>query len=146
MFDQHMICEETLRNLREDAVVTGFAFDVRITTYRGLRLSLVEPFDVVVDGVEIPSEDVLFQLRGRRYSIAEMAREVSVRWEFGERATLVVRRPGGLSPGSHEIELTETLRISYMPVPSVTRSRKLAELNDPELPDPELTEPKMQQQ
>jgi Domain of unknown function (DUF6379) len=124
MFDQYMICEETVRNVREEGQLAGFSFEVRLAYYRSLRLSMVEPFGLLVDGERIAEDAMRFGLRGRTYTLSELEDETTQRWEFGERATLTVLRPGGLPPGEHSLELTETLRISYMPVPSVTRFRK----------------------
>ncbi|MEV6345547.1 DUF6379 domain-containing protein [Actinoplanes sp. NPDC051851] len=127
MFDKYMVCEETLHNVVEDGAVTGYAFEVRITYYRGLRLSMVEPFEVVVDGAPVPVEDLRFTLGGARtYTFAEMADEIGDRWEFGERALLTVRKPGGLAAGEHTLDVIERLRISYMPVLSEARCRKTA--------------------
>lgn len=127
MFDKYMVCEETLHNVVEDGAVTGFAFEVRITYYRGLRLSMVEPFEVVVDGSPVDVEDLRFVLGGTRsYTFADMADEINDRWEFGERALLVVKRPGGLAPGEHKLDVTERLRISYMPVLSEAHCVKTA--------------------
>ena len=126
MFDKYMICEETLRNVVEDERPVGYAFEVRIAYYRSLRLSMVEPFALIVDGERVPEGAMRFSVRDRTFTFAEMAGETTVRWEFGERATLTVLRLGGLPGGDHEIDLTEYLRISYMPTSSVTRFRKLA--------------------
>jgi hypothetical protein len=36
----------------------------------------------------------------------------------------VVRKPGGLSAGEHEIEVAVRMRISYLPMVPTTRDRK----------------------
>lgn len=126
MFDRYMICEETLRNVVAQGRPVGFALDVRLAYYRSLRLSMVEPFDLLVDGERVAEDSMRLGLRGRTYTLSEMGDETTQRWEFGERATLTVLRPGGLSAGEHDIDLTEILRISYMPGPSVTRFRTSA--------------------
>lgn len=128
MFDRYMICEETLRNVPGDGRPAGFAFEVRMPYYRSLRLSMVEPFELLVDGEPVGHDDIRFVLRGRTYTLPEMAGETGQRWEFGERATLTVLRPGGLPAGDHDIDLTERLRVSYLPQLSVTRFRKTATL------------------
>ena len=45
----------------------------------------------------------------------ELLDDEETRWEFGERATLRVAKPGGLAPGEHTIEVVQHLRIPYMP-------------------------------
>jgi Domain of unknown function (DUF6379) len=131
MFDQYMICEETLRNVHGGGEVAGFSFEVRLAYYRSLRLSMVEPFGLLVDGEPIAENSMRFSLRERTYTLSELEDETTQRWEFGERALLTVLRPGGLPPGEHSLDLTENLRISYMPVLSVTRYRKSATVPGP---------------
>lgn len=110
MFDRYMIVEDSLRPTDD-----GFEVGIRITYYRGLVLSMIEGIDVRVDGESIDRGDVRFALRGTAYTQDEMAREADVRWEFGEIATLSVRRPGGLLPGQHTIGVVQHLRVIYMP-------------------------------
>jgi hypothetical protein len=128
MFDKYLICEESLRNVIAGAEVAGFEFEVRITSYRGLALSMVEGFDVTVDGEVFPREKNIFVVRGRGFTFDEMEKETEVRWELGEKAVLQVPKPGGLSAGPHDVQVAENLRISYVPVISVAHDRKTLEL------------------
>jgi hypothetical protein len=128
MFDKYLICEDSLRNVTTQDKVTGFEFEVRITSYRGLALSMVEGFDVSVDGESFPREQNIFVVRGREFTFDEMEKETETRWEMGEKAVLQVPKPGGLSPGRHSIKVTEYLRISYVPVISEGRDQKTLSL------------------
>ena len=119
MFDNKMIVEDSLRS---DA--DGFSFEARLPYYRGLGLSMVEDVGVVVDGEPVAREDVRLTLRGRTWTLDEMEGEYGDRWNFGEKATVGVRRPGGLPPGEHRIELAERLRISYLPFVPTTKDAK----------------------
>jgi hypothetical protein len=112
VFDRYMIVEDSLRPTDE-----GFAFDIRITYYRGVALSLIEGFEVTVDGRPVPRDAIRFVLRGVAYTQAELDHDTDGRWEFGEIATLAVEWPGGLSSGVHTIEAAQQLRISYLPGP-----------------------------
>lgn len=112
MFDRYMIVDDSLRPTGD-----GFEFDIRITYYRGLGLSMIEGFDVVVDGEPVPRQDIRFVLRNSTYTQDELEREGDKRWEFGEAAALSIRRPGGLAAGPHTIEAAQQLRISYLPEP-----------------------------
>ena len=40
MFDQHMICEDTMANVAENGAAIGFSFGARLPYYRGLGLSM----------------------------------------------------------------------------------------------------------
>lgn len=127
MFDSYIIGEGTVRNVEAASEVVGFAFDTRITYYRGLGVSMVEPFEVILDGTAIPREDLRFSLGGRTWTFAELADDFDTRWELTETAVVTVLLPGGLTPGEHELDVTEVLRVSYLPFPSRARFvRKIA--------------------
>ena len=126
MFDHHIICEEGFRNVSDAGSVTGFEFQARLPYYRGLGLSMVEDLSVSVDGVEVPREDIRFSVRGRSWTLDELETCYDDRWNFGERATIFVKRAGGLTAGRHQLKLSERLRISYLPfVPTTTFETEL---------------------
>jgi hypothetical protein len=87
VFDRYMICEDTLRNVEDGGVATGFELEVRMPYYRGLGLSMVEDIELTVDGERVAREALRFGVRGRAYSLDQMEDELDERWEFGERAT-----------------------------------------------------------
>lgn len=128
MFDKYLICDDSLRNVVEEGKVIGFEVEVRITSYRGLRLSLVEGFDVSVDGESFPREENIFIVGDRAFSFEQMETEYEARWEMGEPALLRVPKPGGLSAGLHKISVVEYLRISYSPVISEAADTKQLEV------------------
>jgi hypothetical protein len=118
MFDSYIIGEGTVRNVESDGKVTGFAFDTRITYYRGLGVSMVEPFEVTLDGTAVPASDLRFSIGERTWTFDELAQDFDSRWELTETAVLTIVRPGGLTPGEHELDVTEVLRVSYLPFPA----------------------------
>ena len=124
MFDKYMIVEDTLRNTVKNGSTTGFEFGARLPYYRGLGLSMVEDIGVSVDGQKIAREHIRLTLRGRTYTMKEMETEFDDSWQMGEIGTITVDFPGGIKPGSHQIELYEQLRVSYMPVPVVGKDAK----------------------
>lgn len=130
MFDKYMICEDGFRNSIENGAVIGFQFDARLPYYRGLGLSMVEDIGIRVDGEAVSREQIRFSVRGRSWTLAEMETEVEERWEMGEIATLLVALPGGLPRGEHTIELSEQLRISYLPFSPITRDKKVLMLSE----------------
>lgn len=128
MFDRYLICEEGFSNVLHDGKVAGFQLKVRITYYRGVALSLVEGFDISVDGKKYERDKVRFSVRDRSFTFSEMETAVNDRWEFGEVATLTIPSSEGLPPGKHEVEVFEHLRISYLPWPSITGDKKVLTL------------------
>lgn len=124
MFDKYMICEETVRNVKRDGKVTGFEFGARLPYYRGLGLSMVEEVAVTVDGKAVPRGDVRLRIGERSWALDDLATEFEARWEMGDVATVEVALPGGLSAGSHTLQLMEQLRIAYLPFPLQGRDSK----------------------
>jgi Domain of unknown function (DUF6379) len=95
----------------------GFRIPIRIPYYRGVVLSLIEDFEVTVDGERFPREAVRFAVREHTLTLDEVAWDGTTRWEFGEWAALDVEKAGGLEPGEHEVEIVAQFRISYLPWP-----------------------------
>lgn len=125
MFDRYLIEEGSLRNVEADGEVVGWSVGARIGYYRGLGLSMVD-VDLHVDGAPVPRERVRLQLHGKDYRLVELGEVLDDRWGFGESVTLFVEQPGGLrSDSEHEIQLVQSLRISYLAVPSVNRDAKV---------------------
>jgi hypothetical protein len=124
MFDKYLIVEDSIKNTREGGRIIGFEFGARLPYYRGLVLSMIEDVAVGVDGQNLPRERIRVALRGRSYSLAAMETEYEERWEMGEVATVLVERSGGLGPGHHRLELTERLRVSYLPFPLLGKDAK----------------------
>jgi len=130
MLDHYMICEGGFKNITEGGEKTGFQFGARLPYYRGLGLSMVEDLAVTVDGEPVPRDQILFSVRGKDWTLAQLETEMEERWEMGEVATVKVKRPGGLPPGKHNVELAERLRISYLPFTPVTKDAKELTLSE----------------
>lgn len=119
MFDNNVFIEGTCRNTVEDGKVTGYEMQTYITYYRGIPLSMVNNIRVTTDGVEVPREDIRCSVDGGAYwfSLDEMKTVVEHKWEYGETMTVRVLREGGLSKGTHEVDLNVIVRTAYIPVP-----------------------------
>ena len=116
MFDSYIVDEASVRNVVEDGRVVGFSFGTRISYYRGLGVSMIEPFEVRIDGGEIvPADQLRFTIGDRTWSWDELEVDYESRWEMRDVATVTVLVPGGLTPGEHSLEVAECLRISYLP-------------------------------
>lgn len=116
MNEKYMIAADGFENVIEDGKTTGFKILIRIPYYRGIALSLVDNIELEVDGKSVPREALKLKTRsGYAFSLKEMETVTRYRWEYGEKAELVVSQDGGLAPGRHKIDLKVFLRISYMP-------------------------------
>jgi len=114
MFDKYMIYDAECKNVVKDGKVTGFQVGVRVTYYRGIIIALIKNFEVTVDGVKYTKDDMTFTFNGNHtYTFDEMFGVTDERWGFGDVAVITVNKDGGLTPGEHEIEVTEELRVSY---------------------------------
>ena len=126
MFDQHIICEDGFSNISENGKITGFVFLARLPYYRGLGLSMIEDVGVTIDGAAVPRSDVRFSLRGQSWMLDELETNYDDRWNFGEKAQIIVERPGGLAVGKHLLEASVRYRVSYLPfVPTTKCSKEL---------------------
>lgn len=126
MMDQHMLCDDGFENVVDGDKTTGFALRARLPYYRGLGLSMVEDIAVSVDGQAAPREAVRLALRGRSWRLDEMETCFDEKWNFGEKAQVIVAHPGGLTPGAHRVDLAIRYRVSYLPfVPTTRTGRQL---------------------
>lgn len=123
MFDKYIICEDGFQN-----VPGGFQFKARLPYYRGLGLSMVEDLAVKVDGQAVDRSAVSVTVNEKTHTLDEMETEYEAVWEFGEPVPVTVAWPGGLAAGAHKLEITMTLRISYIPFPSVTSDSKMLQI------------------
>lgn len=124
MFEKYMICENGFRNVSERGQTAGFQLHVRIGYYRGMPLSSLEDYAVSVDGQKIPREDIRFSVGGRTFTLQEMETTTDFRWQFDEIATVTVKKPGGLAPGMHDLEVSQQLRIPYTETRDIATARK----------------------
>jgi len=115
MYEKYMLCKDSLANWEEDGEALGYSLQIRIPYYRGVPLSFLEDILVEVDGEKFTGDDLTFTVSGGTFTLQEMPTITFFRWEFGEKATLHIRKPGGLKPGTHNVVVGVLLRISYLP-------------------------------
>ena len=106
--------EGTLENWYEDDACTGFAVDVRSFYYRGVPLALFESAYVQVDGEVYEPKDMRVQVDGETFEFKDMCDVTLHYWNKGCPAKLIIRKPGGLSKGMHEVSAIATVRAYYM--------------------------------
>jgi sugar phosphate isomerase/epimerase len=112
---QYNILQRGFKNLPDDANATGFQLLVKTGYYRGVALSLIEDVEVIVDGERFERDAIGFRVAGRTYRLDEMEHIGDVHWPWLEPAAVIVDKPGGLTPGVHDVVVVVKLRISYMP-------------------------------
>ncbi|MBR2561579.1 MAG: hypothetical protein IKE31_05455 [Eubacterium sp.] len=121
MFDNYVLSEGTVKNeTGADGKVTGFSMKTRVNYYRGIPLSMVHDLEVELDGEKMDRSKVKLTVDGIDYFTAdEMETVTAYKWEFGEEATVIVEKEGGLPAGEHDVMLSQTIRTEYIPVPFI---------------------------
>lgn len=120
MFDNNVFIEGSCKNVVENNKVTGFEMQTHITYYRAIPLSMVNEIAVKADGVKTEEKDIRCSLDQKDwFTLSEMETVTTYKWEYGEPLYVRVMKDGGLSKGSHRIELTVATRTAYIPVPIV---------------------------
>jgi hypothetical protein len=101
------------KNVYEGDKAVGFQVKVRNTShYMGVYASLIEGFDVIVDGEAFSRDKVKCTLGTTTLSQNEFNGS-KVHWDYQSPATLTVSKPGGLKPGLHNVQVKGVLRIYH---------------------------------
>ena len=110
------------KNIEEDGKITGYQFQFKAQYYRGITLSIVHNISVEVDGEAAAREDISLTVNGETFTLDQMLTVIDsdYRWEFGEYATVTVKKEGGLAAGNHHIKAVQLIVPSYMPFPIET--------------------------
>jgi hypothetical protein len=115
MLEFPTIQQRGFRNVSEEGRITGFQVAVRSKYYRGVWLSQLRPATVTVDGETYAGDRVTWTIGCRTYEQSELAQRGDVHWSNQEAAILTVRKPGGLEPGIHEVDVAFQYSASYLP-------------------------------
>ena len=110
---------EGFKNIEKDGKITGYQFQFKAQYYRGITLSIVHNISVNVDGEDAAREDISLTVNGETFTLDQMLTVIDpdYRWEFGEYATVNVKKEGGLAKGPHHIKAVQLIVPSYMPFP-----------------------------
>lgn len=119
MFDNNVFIEGTCKNIKENEKTIGYEMQTHITYYRGIPLSMVNDIRVKADGIQEARENIRCSVDQGEYwfTLDEMETVVGHKWEYGEPMIVRVLKDGGLSAGTHQVELTVIVRTAYIPVP-----------------------------
>ncbi|NVK57740.1 MAG: hypothetical protein HWE26_19225 [Alteromonadaceae bacterium] len=128
MFDNKVIVEDSLASEQLEDGRYGVSVLARLPYYRGLGLSMVENIAVSIDGQDVQRDNVRFAVRGNMWTLDEMETEYGDRWNFGEKAKVLVVTGEPLDSGSHEVSVAITMRVSYLPFVPTTRDVKTLNL------------------
>ena len=127
--DRQVIQSVGFRNIKENGEIVGFQVKIRLPYYRGVFLSQIKPGNLIVDGEVFTKDQVLWRVNGEDYTAEDMRQDWKTHWHPLEPATLIVRKPGGLAQGFHDIQYGYYCTHSYMP----PELEALADPNKPEI-------------
>lgn len=95
----------------------GIAVSVQLPWYRSLWLSAVDDVSASVNGVEIPTESLRFELQGRSYAVAELPEQFETLWFVADRPDIVIPLdPVPVAGEKLTIEVVLTMRLLYMQI------------------------------
>lgn len=115
-FGDIIVCEQGFKNVAKNNEISGFQVRVRISYYRGINICLLDGYDIEVDGEIFNPDDVSFSPTGETfYEMKNFGHYTDVRWEFGDKAYLHIKKPGGLSRGLHTVKVTQRINVPYLP-------------------------------
>jgi Domain of unknown function (DUF6379) len=101
------------RHLVESAALNGrrLELSVRLNWYRSLPLSCVERLEVRLDDAPV---DVLLELDGGRWPVADLGRQNERWWHVRDSARLSAELAGEPGDGPHTVEVLIGTRIPYL--------------------------------
>lgn len=95
----------------------GISVAVQLPWYRSLWLSAVDDVAATVNGVDVPTGDLRFELQGRSYRISELPEQWDTLWFVADKPEIVI--PLGREPSVGEkltVGVTLTMRLLYMQI------------------------------
>ena len=93
------------RNITQGGQITGFQFKIHLPYYSGLWVSQAfQDLAVRVDGVNYPTDKISVKVGDRVFRWAQIDQAYDVMWYYGEPATIIIDKPGGLTTGLHKVE------------------------------------------
>ena len=76
---------------------------------------LSEAGHLIVDGESFGADEICWRVNGEDFTYAEMRADCRRHWHPTEPATLIVKKPGGLKQGFHDLTYGFCCTHSYMP-------------------------------
>ena len=97
-----------------DGSIDGFLLQLRNQFYHGSNpVGWIRKLEVTLDQAPVPTEDVLFGLRGQWLCTANLASVTDIWWNQCETASLYVKKRGGAAPGEHTLECVLTVSAPF---------------------------------
>lgn len=112
-YNKILICKDPIENVVVDDVTVGYEFKIKYPSYRGAFLSCIEDLKFKMDGETIQKSDVYFYINGKQFLLDELPECFKEYWFVRDKATVRVIKDGGITPGSHELNVYMKHRVPY---------------------------------
>ena len=112
-YNKILICNDKIKNAKIGDTVIGYVFQIKYPSYRGAFLSCIEDLCFYIDGSLAEREDIRFKLNGKDFLLDELPECYKEYWYVREKASIFIRRPGGLTAGKHEVRVYMKHRVPY---------------------------------
>jgi len=105
-YQKYILLNDPVENVTENGEIVGFTLKMGYPNYRGMYLAYTEDIVVVLDGEEFHGnrDELTLTLRSGTWKVSEFSSSGFHRWNFAEKGTIFVKKPGGIAPGKHRIE------------------------------------------
>ena len=104
---------DTLKNKIIGNSCIGYTFQLDNLGPRGTWVSTLEDIELLVDGDIAPKTNMLFRINGLSITIDDLVGHTEVFWGAKDEVWIDVYKVGGLSQGSHKIEIVISKRPDY---------------------------------
>ena len=125
MFENYLLVRHDFQNVSQTGQIIGSQVKIGIPYYRGVYLSQIEGVKLKVNDEEFDADVMTFTVLAhgpkvpdsplKTYTFKELATATTARWSFGDAATLTIRKPRGLKPGTYQVSLAIRAGNSYIP-------------------------------
>lgn len=112
-YNEILICDKPIENIVVAGVTVGYEFQIKYPSYRGCFLSCIEELKFKVDGQELDNTLVYFCLNGKQFTMDELSDLFREYWYVRDPAAIRVMVPGGISRGTHEVNVYMRHRVPY---------------------------------
>jgi len=114
MADRLLLPDRTIRNMDidKDGEIDGFQFSISNPFYTAEPVSSIRSIQLKVDGKKENTEKMSLVIRNQRIKTEDAPTVYETWWQFGEVSSVLVEKPGGLTPGKHRVEINVQMRTS----------------------------------
>jgi hypothetical protein len=116
--ERYLLVEEGFTNVVKNDQVVGFRIQVGLPYYRAIPLSCVEDIELKVDGEAIDKNDIQFEIRDKLLNFTDLPSLFEDWWCPTDKAALIIKKPGGLKAGEHNVEAKTKIRWTILMPPT----------------------------